>query len=119
VPIFLKSGSLIFLEPSGPFQACIGVALPLPLPFTDYINTDTVYINFVEHNLSFVLCFVLHVLIVGHTFWEQSGLDISLPSRLVPRLRMGGDIPPYSMFLHGLHRDHRFTVTIHMESVGI
>jgi len=30
VPIVLKSGSLIFLEPSGPAQACNGIALPLP-----------------------------------------------------------------------------------------
>ena len=30
--IVLKSGSLNLLEPSGPVQACIGIALPLPLP---------------------------------------------------------------------------------------
>jgi hypothetical protein len=29
VPIFLKSGSLNLLEPSGPVQACDGSALPL------------------------------------------------------------------------------------------
>ena len=29
---FLKSGSLNLLEPSGPVQACNGIALPLPLP---------------------------------------------------------------------------------------
>jgi len=28
----LKSGSLNLLEPSGPVQACNGIALPLPLP---------------------------------------------------------------------------------------
>jgi hypothetical protein len=28
VPIVLKSGSLNFLEPSGPVQACNGIALP-------------------------------------------------------------------------------------------
>ena len=33
MPIVLKSGNLCFLEPSGPVQACNGVALPLPLPF--------------------------------------------------------------------------------------
>jgi len=31
VPIVLKSGSLNLLEPSGPVQACNGIALPLPL----------------------------------------------------------------------------------------
>jgi hypothetical protein len=28
VPIFLKSGSLNLLEPSGPVKACNGIALP-------------------------------------------------------------------------------------------
>ena len=31
VPIVLKSGSLNLLQPSGPVQACNGIALPLPL----------------------------------------------------------------------------------------
>ena len=30
VPIFLKSGSLNLLEPSGPVQHCNGIALPFP-----------------------------------------------------------------------------------------
>jgi len=33
VPIVLKSGSLSLLEPSGPVQACNGIALPLSLPY--------------------------------------------------------------------------------------
>jgi len=33
VPIVLKSGSLNLLEPSGPVQACNGIALPLPYLF--------------------------------------------------------------------------------------
>ena len=33
MPIVLKSGSLNPLEPSGPVQACNGIALPLPLPY--------------------------------------------------------------------------------------
>jgi hypothetical protein len=36
VPIVLKSGNLNLLEPSGPVQACNGIALPLPLPFTAF-----------------------------------------------------------------------------------
>jgi hypothetical protein len=36
VPIVLKSGSLNLLEPSGPVQACNGIALPLPLPLPLY-----------------------------------------------------------------------------------
>ena len=33
VPYVLKSGYFILLEPSGPVQACIGIALPLPAEF--------------------------------------------------------------------------------------
>jgi len=36
VPIILKSESLSLLEPSGPAQVCNGIALPLPLPYTQY-----------------------------------------------------------------------------------
>jgi hypothetical protein len=32
VPIVLKSGRLNLLEPSGPAQACNGIAVPFPLP---------------------------------------------------------------------------------------
>ena len=31
MPIVFKSGSLSLLELSGPVQACMGIALPLPL----------------------------------------------------------------------------------------
>jgi len=34
--VVMKSGSLNFLEPSGPLQACNGTALPLPLLFTEH-----------------------------------------------------------------------------------
>jgi len=37
VPIVLKSRSLNLLEPSGPVQACNGIALPLPLPLTIFL----------------------------------------------------------------------------------
>ena len=43
VPIVLKSGSLNLLEPSGPVQACNGIALPLPL----FIKYDFIW----PHNL--------------------------------------------------------------------
>ena len=33
MPIVLKSGNLNLLEPSGPVQACNGIALPLPFLF--------------------------------------------------------------------------------------
>ena len=33
VPIVLKSGSLNLLEPSGPVQACNGIALPFPFTY--------------------------------------------------------------------------------------
>ena len=38
VLIVLKSGSLNLLEPSGPVQACNGVALPLPLHSQDLLD---------------------------------------------------------------------------------
>jgi len=31
MPIFMKSGNLKLLEPSGSVQACTGTALPLPI----------------------------------------------------------------------------------------
>jgi hypothetical protein len=33
VPTVMKYGSLKLLEPSGPVQACAGIASPLPLPY--------------------------------------------------------------------------------------
>jgi len=39
VPTVLKSGSLNLLEPSGPVQACNGIALPLPLPKQHIMNS--------------------------------------------------------------------------------
>ena len=56
MPIVLKSGSLNILEPSGPVQACNGIALPLP--FTHiliYIQQDATL-----HSL-FYLGTALHV----------------------------------------------------------
>ena len=40
VPIVLKYGSLNLLEPSGPAQACIGIALQLPFTMaaTRFVN---------------------------------------------------------------------------------
>jgi len=38
VPIVLKSGSLNLLEPSGPVQACNGIALPFTFAFTCLIR---------------------------------------------------------------------------------
>jgi hypothetical protein len=35
----MKSGNLNFLEPSGPLQACNGIALPLPLHGQNYCGT--------------------------------------------------------------------------------
>jgi len=41
VPNVLKSGSLNLLEPSGPVQACNGIALPLTLPFSFLLVIET------------------------------------------------------------------------------
>jgi hypothetical protein len=44
VPTVLKSGSLKFLEPSGPVKACNGIALPLPY----IVMTPTVFGSLME-----------------------------------------------------------------------
>ena len=44
--VFMKSGNLNFLQPSGPLQVCNETALPLPLPCgssTVHIYTQTVH----------------------------------------------------------------------------
>ena len=47
MPIVLKSGSLNLLEPSGPVQACNGIALPLLYPVTyDCIEMLWIYNEF-------------------------------------------------------------------------
>jgi len=43
VPIVLKSGILNLLEPSGPVQACNGIALPLPYTFLRNLCTAEKY----------------------------------------------------------------------------
>ena len=48
MPIVLKYGSLNLLEPSGPVQASNGIALPLPLLCTHYME----YNFFFDYSLS-------------------------------------------------------------------
>jgi len=38
MPIVLKSGSLKLQEPSGPVQACTGLALPFTSPLVTYVD---------------------------------------------------------------------------------
>jgi hypothetical protein len=48
VPIVLKSGSFNLLEPSGPVEACNGIALPIPF----YIKYKQMRVfNFIFHLL--------------------------------------------------------------------
>ena len=56
VPIVLKSGSLKLLEPSGPVQACNGIALPLLL-----IKGLTL-----ELSIVFLLSTIKRILKTGH-----------------------------------------------------
>ena len=42
--VFMKSGNLNFLEPSGPLQACNGTALPLPLVIVVVENVIFVFL---------------------------------------------------------------------------
>ena len=45
MPIVTKSGSLNLLEPSGPVQACNGIALPLPLHMFSIIDGTGAYVS--------------------------------------------------------------------------
>jgi hypothetical protein len=45
VPIVLKSGSLNVLEPSGPVQACNGVALPFFLTLLNVNTNSSIWLN--------------------------------------------------------------------------
>jgi len=49
----LKSGNLNLLEPSGPLQACNGIALPLPYPLclSDFNKTWILSTDFRKKNL--------------------------------------------------------------------
>ena len=62
--VVMKSGNLNFVEPSGPRQACNGIALPLPfvvvsvfrvLPNNSYFNGNQFLISF-WHNMILGLC---------------------------------------------------------------
>ena len=61
MPIVLKSGSLNFLEPSGPVQACNGIASLLPLPYSlIYLHVGTLKLaspppSYVQ---KFILCLI-------------------------------------------------------------
>jgi len=45
MPIVLKSGSLNLLDPSGPLQACTGIALP---KFDVYFSSLSAHIVFLD-----------------------------------------------------------------------
>ena len=45
MPSVLKSGNFNLLEPSGPVQACNGIALPLPFIYSVKIDVRVVYEN--------------------------------------------------------------------------
>jgi hypothetical protein len=51
----MKSGNLNFLEPSGPLQACNGIALPVPFKYEKLVHLVgfimSIYINLRLHNL--------------------------------------------------------------------
>ena len=50
VLIVLKSGSLNLLEPSGPVQACNGIALTLPNTSEYFVGTSSVVYRYVTNN---------------------------------------------------------------------
>ena len=60
MPIVLKSGSLILLEPSGPVQACNGIDLPCTIHVSDSIS--------VHHQESSTVHTVIGI---GHTGYDD------------------------------------------------
>ena len=65
MPIVFKSGSLNLLEPSGPVQACNGIALPLPsFVKRHYCITTAVTINMINP-LNAELNLICHLLALG------------------------------------------------------
>ena len=88
MPIVLKSGNLNLLEPSGPVQACNGIALPfyiqLQMNTLQYdaryiqhqINTFQYDARYIQHQTDFVFLKYLFVLLlkpcrfISRNFWE-------------------------------------------------
>jgi hypothetical protein len=48
--VVMKSGNLSLLEPSGPVQACNGIDLPLPLPYSCVLSVDCFVVAVPEIN---------------------------------------------------------------------
>jgi hypothetical protein len=59
VPIVFKSGSLNFLKPLGPVQACNGIALPLMFNDPSFFTAKELFLNTAETQRK---------LLVGKTF---------------------------------------------------
>jgi hypothetical protein len=62
--VFMKSGMLNFLEPSGPLQGCNGTALPLPLPY----HSTSVLENF--KTVKVLPCLILSAVQKSITLYE-------------------------------------------------
>jgi hypothetical protein len=73
VPIVLKSGNVNFLEPSGPVQACNGIALPFTAPYFQFsmhvqqlilITKQQYYIFLIsiQNKFPYVIHVLLHVI---------------------------------------------------------
>ena len=59
MPIFLESGSVNLLEPSGTVQACTEIALPLPLPLSKVEKSDYLRVDMDVHNATVTPLFAL------------------------------------------------------------
>ena len=73
MPTVLKSGNLNLLEPSGPLQACNGIALPLPLPLP-YPVSITVISLILFLSIEFPIIFLVFVLWVLHICSSENHL---------------------------------------------
>jgi len=84
VPIVLKSGSLNLLEPSGPVQACNGIALPLPLPEQIVMSEKSLRsfpvfvssLSILQDQIAFIVIVILFVFRKSHREYNHEDVYI-------------------------------------------
>ena len=84
MPIVLKSGSLNLLEPSGPVQACNGIALPLPLPEQIVMSEKSLRsfpvfvssLSILQDQIAFIVIVILFVFRKSHREYNHEDVYI-------------------------------------------
>ena len=76
MPIVLKSGSLNLLDPSGPVQACDGIALPFNV--LDSVSADWLSL------LSFFIIFLIHLREIQEYHYQTEKGKLQRPGTKLP-----------------------------------